>query len=90
MFGLVHQVLLRFVKDQHTQLERVALAGDRGVTGLAPQLGEHFVSARIRTFDYDAVEAAVAWVRGDDTPRRALPPPPVRHPSGERLRRFSS
>jgi hypothetical protein len=81
---------LRFVKDQHTQLERVALAGDRGVTGLAPQLGEHFVSARIRTFDYDAVEAAVAWVRGDDTPRRALPPPPVRHPSGERLRRFSS
>jgi hypothetical protein len=74
---------LRFVKDHHNRLPRVALAGDRGVKGLAPELGGHFVNAQVKTFDYDAVEAAVAWIRGAGEPRRALPPlPPRRHLPG--------
>lgn len=54
---------LRFVNDEHKRVARVAIAGDKGVTSLAPQLARHFVGAEAKTFGYDARDAAVAWAR---------------------------
>jgi hypothetical protein len=62
--GLTFFRHLRFVNDQQQRLKRVVLAGDSGVTSLAPQLAAHFVNAEVKTFEYDELDSAVAWARG--------------------------
>jgi hypothetical protein len=55
---------IQFVRDHHQKVKRIALAVDGRLAGLAPQVGEHFVRAEIRTFEYAQLEAAVAWASG--------------------------
>ena len=55
---------VRFVRDHHRKVERVALAADSKLVSLAPHLAEHFVQAEVKSFGYDEVEAAIAWARG--------------------------
>jgi len=57
--GLIRHV--RFVRDHHRRLRRVALASDSKLAGLAPKLAEHFVQAEVRRFGYDELDAAIAW-----------------------------
>ncbi len=52
---------LRFVRDHHRKVKRIALAADTKLASLAPKLAEHFIAAEIRTFAYDDVEGAIAW-----------------------------
>ena len=63
--GLIRHV--RFVRDHHRRLRRVALASDSKLAGLAPRLAEHFVQAEVRRFGYDELDAAVAWA-GQEVP----------------------
>jgi hypothetical protein len=63
--GLIRHV--RFVRDHHRRLRRVALASDSKLANLLPKLGEHFVQAEVRRFGYDELEAAVAWA-GEGVP----------------------
>ncbi len=60
--GLIRHV--RFVRDHHRKVRRVALASDSRLADLAPRLAEHFAQAEIRRFGYDALEEAVAWAEG--------------------------
>jgi len=60
--GLIRHV--RFVRDHHRRVRRVALASDSRLADLAPRLAEHFVQAEIRRFGYDALDDAVAWAEG--------------------------
>jgi stage II sporulation SpoAA-like protein len=57
--GLIRHV--RFLRDHHRRVRRVALASDSKVAGLAPKLAEHFVQAEVRRFGYDELDAAIAW-----------------------------
>jgi hypothetical protein len=57
--GLIRHI--RFLRDHHRRVRRVALASDSKLAGLAPKLAEHFVQAEVRRFGYDELEAAVAW-----------------------------
>jgi len=57
---------LRFVRQHHREVPRVALAVDGAVAKLGPALARHFVQAELRRFAYDDVEAAIDWVSGDD------------------------
>ena len=52
---------VRFVRDHHRAVRRVALAADAGLAELLPRLGEHFVAAELRHFGYDELDDAVAW-----------------------------
>jgi hypothetical protein len=52
---------VKFVRDHHRQIRRVAVAADGTIPALAPRLGRHFVSAEIRHFAYSELEAAKAW-----------------------------
>lgn len=52
---------LQFHGDAHQQLRRVGVAGDLGVTGFAPQLSQHFLSAEVKSFGYGDLSAAIAW-----------------------------
>jgi hypothetical protein len=55
---------LRFVRDHHRKIERIALAADSKLASLAPRLGQHFVRAEVKSFGYDELEGAVAWAGG--------------------------
>lgn len=52
---------LRFVRDHHRRVRRVAVCAGGTLAALAPRLTEHFVKAEIRHFGYDDLEAAIAW-----------------------------
>ena len=68
--GLVRHI--RFVRDHHRRVHRVALASDSRLAGLAPRLGEHFIEAEVKRFGYDELDAAIAWA-GSGELRRAAP-----------------
>jgi hypothetical protein len=62
--GLLRHV--RFVRDHHRRVRRVALAADTRLADLAPRLAAHFVEAEVRRFDYDRLDDAIAWAAGTD------------------------
>ena len=59
--GLSHHI--RFVKDHHRMIRRVALVSDSPVASIAPKLATHFVSAEVKAFAYDDYETAMDWLR---------------------------
>jgi hypothetical protein len=52
---------VRFVRDHHRRVRRIALAADSKLAALVPQLANHFVQAEVRRFGYDELEDALAW-----------------------------
>jgi hypothetical protein len=67
---------MRFVKDHHCRIARIALVADSKLMEWAPRLGAHFVAAEVTTFGYDELDQAVAWASGRE--RGATSPPPLR------------
>jgi len=52
---------IRFVRDHHRNISRVALVSDSHLGSIAETLGSHFVSAEVRHFPAGEVEAAAMW-----------------------------
>jgi hypothetical protein len=55
---------LRFVRDHHRLVRRIALAAGGKLADLAPRLAEHFIAAEIKHFDYGDLDRAIAWASG--------------------------
>jgi hypothetical protein len=55
---------LRFMKDQHKRVPRVALVTASIVAHLAEIFSTHFVNAEIRIFSYYDLDKANQWVTG--------------------------
>ncbi|WP_404307167.1 SpoIIAA family protein [Neorhodopirellula lusitana] len=53
---------LRFVKDHHQQVKRIALVTDSKLADFAETVASHFVAAQIRNFDYAAFDDAKRWI----------------------------
>jgi hypothetical protein len=53
---------VRFIRDHHQKIGRVALVSDSELSNVAPRVAEHFLSAEIEGFPYDEMEDAIAWV----------------------------
>lgn len=60
--GVISHV--RFVRDHHREVKRIALVTDSRLASLTQQLAEHFVKATIKVFGYDQLEAATTWAGG--------------------------
>jgi hypothetical protein len=54
---------LRFVRDHHRRIERIALVTDSPLGTVGPALAKHFVSAQIRRFAYSEFEEALLWLK---------------------------
>ena len=54
---------LRFVRDHHRLIKRVALASDSMLAEIMPKLVSHFVNAEVRGFAYEDRDAALEWLR---------------------------
>jgi len=57
---------VRFVRDHHRRIRRVAFVADGELLGALPQVAEHFVAAEVRSFASDEIERAMSWARGDE------------------------
>ena len=54
---------LRFVRDRHRSVTRVALASDSAMATIMPKLVDHFVGAEVKGFAYDERDKALAWLK---------------------------
>jgi hypothetical protein len=52
---------VRFVRDHHRKVRRIALTADSKLATLAPRLGDYFVKAEVKSFGYDELDKAIAW-----------------------------
>jgi SpoIIAA-like len=53
---------LRFVRDHHKHVKKVAVVTDSALGDLAEHLASHFVSAEIKHFPAGRTEAARQWI----------------------------
>lgn len=65
---------VRFVRDHHRRIRRIALAADSKLADVAPRLAEHFVQAEIQGFGFDELDRAIAWAAGRGEDARAPTP----------------
>src|SRR6187200_3508465 len=56
---------LRFVRDHHRKIEKVAVVSDSTFLSVAPKIAAHFVRADLRHFPQLQRDAALAWLRGE-------------------------
>ncbi len=56
---------LRFIKDHHKKLSRVALATESVAAHIAEVFAGHFVMAEIRIFPYKDIAKATQWVAAE-------------------------
>lgn len=56
---------LRFVRDHHRRIRRIAVVSDSPLLAVAPKIAAHFVSAQLRTFDVAERAAALAWIEAE-------------------------
>jgi hypothetical protein len=53
---------LRFVRDHHRHVKKIAIVTDSTLGNVAEHLVSHFVSAEIRQFPASGVDAARQWI----------------------------
>jgi hypothetical protein len=53
---------VRFVRDHHTRIRKVAVVTDSPLGNIAEHLASHFVSAEIKHFAAGKAEAAQHWI----------------------------
>ena len=53
---------LKFVRDHHRQVSRVAAVTDSEFLKIMPHIAKHFVSAQIRQFPSDEKTEGLAWL----------------------------
>jgi hypothetical protein len=56
---------LRFVRDHHRHIRKVALVTDSALGTVAEKLASHFVSAEIKHFPASGLDAARHWILGN-------------------------
>ena len=54
---------LKFVKDHHQRIEKIAAVADGAFATIMPHIAGHFVHAQVRHFDFAQEDAAWDWLR---------------------------
>ncbi len=54
---------LKFVRDHHQKVERVAVVSDSELMAVAPVLASHFLKAEMRHFPHSQRDEALRWLR---------------------------
>jgi len=62
---------IRFVRDHHREVNRIAFAADSKLAGIAPVIAEIFTRAEVKSFAYDEVDIAIAWAAKPASARTA-------------------
>jgi hypothetical protein len=54
---------LKFVRDHHRKIEKLAAVSDSGFLTVAPKIASHLVNAEVRHFSHAQQEEALQWLR---------------------------
>lgn len=54
---------LRFVKNHHRKVRRIAIVSNGKFLKVAPKIAKHFVHAKFRRFEAGQADAALAWIQ---------------------------
>ena len=57
---------LRFVRDHHRKIQKIAAVSDSNFLTVAPKIATHFVQADLRHFSQSERETALAWLREEN------------------------
>ena len=57
---------IRFIRDHHRAIGKVAIVSDSKFLSAAPYLADHFVDAKIRHFEFAEIEEAKTWAASED------------------------
>jgi len=57
---------LRFVRDHHEKVSRVAFVTDSPIGTVAETVASHFINAEIKSFTFGEIEAARVWILEDN------------------------
>jgi hypothetical protein len=55
---------LKFVREHHKKISRIALCTDSVIGNFAKLIGRHFVAAEVQVFTFQELDRAKAWVTG--------------------------
>lgn len=55
---------LKFVKEHHRKIEKIAAVSDSTFLSIAPNIASHFVQAEVRHFANSQSQQALQWLRG--------------------------
>jgi hypothetical protein len=61
---------LRFVRDRHRRIARLAVATDGAVARFLPAIAGLFVAPEVRRFPFDGKDEALRWLEGAAASRR--------------------
>jgi len=53
---------MKFIKNHHREVKRVAFVTDSPIGNMAEKLGSHFVVAEVKHYGFQAQEDAKAWI----------------------------
>lgn len=54
---------LKFVREHHKKIEKVAAVTDGKIVSVMPRIVDHFVNAKVKYFPYESLDEALSWVR---------------------------
>ena len=53
---------LKFVREHHRKVSRIAFATDSPIGSFAESIARHFVNAEIKNFDFSELETSRKWI----------------------------
>jgi hypothetical protein len=54
---------IRFVREHHRRIRRIAAVSDGAILSILPALGKHFVQAEVRHFPFAERDGAMLWLK---------------------------
>ena len=57
---------MKFVKDHHKKVSRIAFVTDSKMGSIAESIANHFISAEIKSFAFNELEVSKKWVLNRD------------------------
>src|SRR5262245_42564322 len=57
---------LKFVRDHHRKIEKIAAVSDSSFLTIAPKIASHFVQAKVQHFAHSQREVALNWLRSGE------------------------
>ena len=57
---------IKFVKEHHQNIEKVAAVTDSGFLSILPRVASHFVQAEVKHFSYQDKEVALDWLKSSN------------------------
>lgn len=57
---------MKFVKEHHKRISRIAFVTDSPIGSIAEKLASHFVNAEIKSFAFSELEASKKWIQFGD------------------------